>query len=178
MTVYRPTRKILVPVILNIALFALVVWLDFKVLSAIGNPASDSLFLPSSPLLDIAIAALMTPIGVVSLTFVISFLFASLRISHEGIVYNRWPLPSVKATWDKCDRISTGQVASLSVATLLVRRETPGREFKMGTSTLGSRDFRFIPLSDFRGWSDGRIREEIRIYAPRLVERNQGDFAE
>ena len=125
----------------------------------------------------VVLAIVTTPFGVAALVVATSFLSAKLTVTADGLTYRRWPLPAIEAGWSDCERISKGQVAGSSEATMLVRRETPGREFTMGRSVLGLRNHKMIPLSDFRGWVEGRIPQEIARYAPQLLGDQPGQRA-
>jgi hypothetical protein len=75
----------------------------------------------------------------------------------------------ITATWSEVKAVRVGSRSGS--ATMLVRRTKPGFELDLGFMTLGSKEFKLIPLSDFTGWKDGRIAKEIKEYTPQgLVE--------
>jgi len=89
-----------------------------------------------------------------------------LKLTPEGLEYQRWPLKQIAATWAQVEGLHIGK--KTGSATLLVHRIKPGFELDLGFMTLGSKDFKLIPLSDFTGWKDGRIALEMKKFAPKL----------
>jgi hypothetical protein len=104
-----------------------------------------------------------------SLILLLGAFFHYLKITQEGIEYHRWPLKRVKVAWMDVEKISAGNIYGFRYATLLAHRISPGFEFKQSNITLGSREYRFIPLSDFKGWKEGIILEELKRYKPQLI---------
>ena len=95
--------------------------------------------------------------------------FHYLEIKPEGIEYHRFPIKPVTASWTDVEKVVIGTIYGIRFATLLARRTTPGFEFKQGIVTFGSRIYKSIPLSDFKGWKEGVILAELRNYKPELM---------
>jgi hypothetical protein len=91
-----------------------------------------------------------------------------ITISQDGIAYHRWPLKTIRARWDEVEKIKRRRFLYRGKATLLVRRKKPGYEFKLGPWMLGSAAYDNVPLSDFSGWKDGHILEEMKVHQPQL----------
>jgi hypothetical protein len=125
------------------------------------NPIASNLFLGVMTIVVVLFFLLFLLIG-------LSYLFARLVLSSTGIEYHRWPLPGVTCTWNEVDRIWIGEIAGKHTAILVTRRRQPGKEIRFRSGTLGSSKYQSIPLSDFQGWSDGTIKENLSLYLPNL----------
>jgi hypothetical protein len=89
-----------------------------------------------------------------------------LILSPAGLEYLRWPLKPNTATWAEVEEVRVSK--KFGHATLLIRRTKPGFELDLGFMTLGSKSYKFIPLSDFMGWREGNLLEEMRTHLPKL----------
>lgn len=125
------------------------------------NPFVNNLFLG---VMFVALVVIFMALSLIGL----SYIFARLALSSTGIEYHRWPLPGVTCSWNEVDRVWTGEIAGKHVALLVTRKRQPGKEIRLGSSTIGSSSYQSIPLSDFQGWSDGALKEDLSLYLPNL----------
>lgn len=106
-------------------------------------------------------------------------LFGYIKISSDGLEFRRFPFRTHKFKWESVERISQGTVSTqipfmrgpLRYGSLLIRRDTPGWETNMGNGRLGSANYHGIPISEFQGWDDGSLLENLKLYAPHISMR-------
>jgi hypothetical protein len=102
---------------------------------------------------------------------ILPFLFGYLKISPAGFEYQRWPFIVVRGGFDQIEIIQQGTLnlnylGSKKYATMLIRRTKPGKEFLMGSASLGSAHYHIVPLSELAGWEDGDLEATLKTYAP------------
>jgi hypothetical protein len=98
----------------------------------------------------------------------VNWICSYLKISAVGLEYHRWPFNTIVCFWSEVERISHGKYNGKPFASLLISRHEPGREISLGKAKLGSAKYKIVPLSDFKGWPEGNLSDELRTYAPRL----------
>jgi hypothetical protein len=119
--------------------------------------------------LALGAVALFLAIGTIGLIMLpVSTMMSRLLIGPGGIVYSRWPFRRIVCQWSELDHLASTTVLGRNATMLYVRRSAPGWSLRMGPGILGSREYKIIPLSDFKGWSDARILHDISEYVPRL----------
>jgi len=116
-------------------------------------------------------AAVFCALAALILTMLpVSTIFGRLRIGPSGIAYIRWPFRRIVGQWSEVDHVSSTNLLGRTTVMLYIRRKSPGWERSIGPGVFGSRQFKIIPLSDFRGWSEGLIQHDLSQYAPRLLQ--------
>jgi hypothetical protein len=120
-------------------------------------------------ILALGAIALFVAIATIGLSMLpVSTMMSRLVIGPGGIAYSRWPFPRIICEWSELDHLSSTKVLGRNATMLYIRRSNPGWSIRMGAGILGSREYKTIPLSDFKGWSDGRIRHDLSEYAQTL----------
>jgi hypothetical protein len=111
----------------------------------------------------------------VLLCWVPEFLLSYLKVSSAGLEVRYWPFYELHARWEEVDRIDKHKVLGIfSSDALFLKQAAPfgscsilGRELWLRPKL----DQRLVVLNDFRGWSDGRLAEDLRLYIPDVIDR-------
>ena len=112
---------------------------------------------------------------IISLPFVQGF-FGYIKVSPEGLEYQRWPFSKNHFKWESVESIRKGVInaqtpfyrGALKYGSLLIRRKRRGWEYKTIGGTLGSAEYLIVPISEFQGWTDGSLVANLKLYAPHL----------
>jgi hypothetical protein len=104
-----------------------------------------------------------------------------LRISATGLEYSVGSLWGLRCQWKDVESISTHRTLGFSNDLLdLQNAERLGKawvwQLRSFLQRMVFKPARLsIPLSDFEGWPDGELAQDLRHYAPQLFEGNKTD---
>ena len=111
-------------------------------------------------------------LGIIMFTlFAVIFVYrigTFLRLSPDGLEYHRWPFKTITCKWNEVEKISQGNIMGFTFSTLMLPKSEIGLEIPIGKGVLGSAKYKLVPLNDFRGWPNGELRDELRLYAPKF----------
>lgn len=179
-TIYRWKLKSLIPYLPILLFFCMFpAFLDLFVISVFKN----------TPLEEIPFIFWCASIGAIFITAsllialslpIIQAIFGYIKISPEGLEYKRWPLSKQIFKWEYVTSIHQGTIntqipflgGTIKYGSLLIQRSKPGWEIKTPSGVLGSRDYHGIPISEFQGWDDGSLVENLKLHAPHLTIKN------
>jgi len=125
-------------------------------------------FCEAEPLLSMdGNTPLWISLPIVLVLFLPRLLLSYLRVGPAGMEVRYWPRYRARIPWGAVERL--GECLALGpfkrdalylsgAGTGVLHRET------------GLRQNLIIPISDFHGWPDGRLREELTRFIPRVVE--------
>jgi hypothetical protein len=110
----------------------------------------------------------------VLLCWVPELLLSYLKVSSAGLEVRYWPFYQLRARWEEVDRIDKHRVFGIFPSdALFLKQAAPfgscsilGRELWLRPRL----DQRLVVLSDFSGWQDGRLAEDLRLYIPDVME--------
>ncbi len=91
-----------------------------------------------------------------------------LRISPAGLKLFYWPNYQLELGWDQVDRIAPRKVLFSTRHLLYLKEKASFGSRTMRGQVLGWGPQRFICLSDFEGWPEGGLAEDLERYAPQL----------
>lgn len=91
-----------------------------------------------------------------------------LRISPAGMELFYWPNHRLQASWDQMDRIEQRKVLFSTRHLLYLKENASFGSRTIRGQELGLGSQRFISLSDFQGWPEGQLAEDLRRYVPHL----------
>ena len=110
----------------------------------------------------------------VLLCWVPELLLSYLKVSPAGLEVRYWPFYRLCARWEEVDRIDKHRVLGVFASdALFLKQAAPlGSRSILGPELwLRPRlDQRLVVLNDFRGWQDGRLAEDLRLYIPDVME--------
>ena len=95
-----------------------------------------------------------------------------LKVSPAGLEVYYWPYKRFQVNWDQIDRLGKYKVFGIFPSDVLyLKGSTPfgsqhvlGREIRLGHPQ------RFVVLSDFKGWKNGTLADELRKYIPLIMD--------
>jgi hypothetical protein len=97
-----------------------------------------------------------------------------LEVSDQGINLFYWPNYRINVSWQEVNRLGKAIFLGRQSSDVLYLRKGP----EEGIPSLidrhrGFREKRIIPLSDFRGWPDGDLYNDLMRYIPNIIQENQ-----
>lgn len=125
-------------------------------------------------LLDVGNDTLGCFLPLVLLCWVPELLLSYLKVSSAGLEVRYWPFYQLRARWEEVDRIDKHRVLGVFPSdALYLKQAAPfgsrsifGRELWLRPKL----DQRLVVLNDFRGWPDGTLADDLRLYIPDVIE--------
>jgi hypothetical protein len=105
------------------------------------------------------------------LLFLPRLLLSYLRLSSQGLELHYWPNYRVHVPWNAVERL--GQCHALGMMrgdALYLHHSRSGASAEILSRTSGLQQKRIIPLSDFRGWPQGQLAQELARFIPEVVD--------
>ena len=108
----------------------------------------------------------------VLLLWIPEFFLSYLKVSPTGLEIRYWPYYQFRVNWEQIDRTGKYKVFGIFLSDVLYLKQSApfgsqhvlGREIRLGHPQ------RFVVLSDFEGWADGRLAGDLRRYIPEIME--------
>ena len=111
--------------------------------------------------------------------YVPSLFLSYLRVSDEGVELLHWPRYRVRARWDEVTRLDKCRAfGKFKFDALYLRESAQGEARKLADREMGEFRKNIISLTDFRGWPEGRLAEDIRRYLPQMYAKWEREQAE
>lgn len=120
-------------------------------------------------LLALSIWIVLVPIG--------RAIFSYLTLSEKGLEYRLWPLHRIRCAWEDVGQIKKSALSFQGEILTLQNAEVSGFHLFLNLIT-GKRGvirtIPVIPLYQIDGWSSGKLKIELRKYAPKLFTEQIG----
>jgi hypothetical protein len=94
-----------------------------------------------------------------------------LRLSSQGVEIHYWPNYRESYSWSEIEHL--GQCRTMGVMTceaLYLHHTSSASDHEIISRTAGLKQKRLIPLSDFRGWSHGRLARVLTRFIPEIID--------
>lgn len=128
-------------------------------------------FLDTLPGSEAEPTCLWIPFFILQIIFLIpNILFSHLKITHTGLELRDWPFLRYRYTWDEVSIIhSYSFTRFLSFDYLIIKdpKDPNNEKLKKRVYVIDQR--KWIPLSGFRGWPNGRLAQDLQQYIPHIV---------
>ena len=96
-------------------------------------------------------------------------------LAKDGLELHYWPIYRIRVAWQDVERL--GKCKLLGVfscdALYLNRAEARARNATIREWGLAKRCI--VPLSDFRGWPDGELADDLRWYIPHVFTMEEAE---
>lgn len=107
--------------------------------------------------------------------YIPSLFLSYLKVSPDGLELHYWPIYRIRVAWQDVERL--GKCKLLGVfscdALYLNRAEARARNATIREWGLAKRCI--VPLSDFRGWPDGELADDLRWYIPHVFTMEEAE---
>ena len=98
-------------------------------------------------------------------------IFSYLTLSEKGLEYRLWPLHKIRCTWADVEQIKKSALPFQGELLILKKGNLSGfhplMDFNKGNYGV-IKTLPVIPLYQISGWQDGRLKNELKKYAPNL----------
>ena len=108
----------------------------------------------------------------VPLLWIPEFFLSYLKVSPAGLEVRYWPYKQFRVNWEQIDRLGKYKVFGILPSDVLyLKQSSPfGSQHVLGRELQLGHPQRFVVLSDFKGWTDGRLADDLKRYIPEIME--------
>jgi hypothetical protein len=105
--------------------------------------------------------------------FIPKLIFSFLETSLDGIRVHYWPNYHIRVGWQMIDRLGKASFLGKTNCDALHLRNLQGKPSAYEISRhAGIQQKRLIALSDFKGWPNGDLHQELVQFIPEIVDKD------